>query len=46
MSFAKCAALMTIGLNPSPRHGGTDTPELLYELWPGIAARGYVLQPA
>ena len=40
------AAARAIGLNPSPRHGGTETPELLYELWPGIAAPGYVLQPA
>ena len=40
------AAARALGLNPSPRHGGTDQPELLYELWPGVAAPGYVLQPA
>jgi hypothetical protein len=40
------AAARAIGLNPSPRHGGTETPELLYELWPGIAAPGYELQHA
>ena len=40
------AAARAIGINLSPRHGGTDTPELLYELWPGVAAPGYVLQPA
>jgi hypothetical protein len=40
------AAARAIGLNPSPRHGGTEQPELLYELWPGVAAPGYVLQPA
>jgi hypothetical protein len=40
------AAARAIGLNPSPRNGGTETPELLYELWPGIAAPGYVVQPA
>ena len=40
------AAARALGLNPSPRHGGTDSPELLYELWPGIAAPGFVLQPA
>ena len=40
------AAARAIGLPPSPRHGGTETPELLYELWPGVAAPGYVLQPA
>lgn len=40
------AAARALGLNPSPRHGGTENQELLYELWPGIAAPGYVLQPA
>ena len=40
------AAARAIGLPPSPRHGGTEAPELLYELWPGVAAPGYVLQPA
>jgi hypothetical protein len=40
------AAARAIGLNPSPRHGGTEQPELFYELWPGVAAPGYVLQPA
>jgi hypothetical protein len=40
------AAARAIGLNPSPRNGGTEQPELFYELWPGVAAPGYVLQPA
>lgn len=40
------AAARVLGLNPSPRHGGTEQQELLYELWPGIAAPGFVLQPA
>ena len=40
------AAARAVGLNPSPRHGGTETPELFYELWPDIAAPGYELQPA
>jgi len=26
--------------------GGTEKPEVLYELWPGVAAPGFVLQPA
>jgi hypothetical protein len=40
------AAARAIGLPPSPRSGGTDKPEVLYELWPGTAAPGFVLQPA
>jgi hypothetical protein len=40
------AAARTIGLPSSPRHGGTDKPELLYELWPGVPASGFVLQSA
>ncbi len=30
----------------SPRDGGVDGPEVLYELWPGIAVPGFTLQPA
>lgn len=40
------AAARALGLDPSPRHGGTEHPELFYELWPGIAAPGFVLQHA
>ncbi len=40
------AAARVIGMNPSPRNGGTEKPEVLYELWPGVAAVGFVLQPA
>jgi len=40
------AAARAIGLRSSPRDGGTEKPELQYELWPGIAAPGYELQPA
>ncbi|MEK6336827.1 MAG: hypothetical protein AABM67_18020 [Acidobacteriota bacterium] len=40
------AAARALGLNPSPRNGGTESPEIFYELWPGVAAPGYVLQPA
>lgn len=40
------AAARAIGLRPSPRDGGTETPEIFYELWPGIAAPGFTLQPA
>ncbi len=40
------AAARAIGVPSSPRTGGTEKPEILYELWPGIAAPGFVLQPA
>ncbi len=40
------AAAREIGLPSSPRSGGTDKPEIFYELWPGVAAPGFVLQPA
>lgn len=40
------AAARAVGIPESPRRGGIDGPEVLYELWPGIAAPGHVLQPA
>jgi hypothetical protein len=40
------AAARAVGLPSSPRNGGTENQEVLYELWPGVAAPGYVLQPA
>jgi hypothetical protein len=40
------AAARAIGLPSSPRTGGTEKPDILYELWPGVAAPGFVLQPA
>lgn len=40
------AAARAVGLRSSPRNGGISTPEVQYELWPGVAAPGYVLQPA
>lgn len=40
------AAARSLGINPSPRIGGREVPDVFYELWPGIAAPGYVLQPA
>lgn len=40
------AAARAIGLPSSPRSGGTEMQEVLYELWPGIAAPGFVLQRA
>ncbi|HYV05620.1 MAG TPA: hypothetical protein VFB82_13590, partial [Blastocatellia bacterium] len=40
------AAARAVGLRSSPRDGGTERPEILYELWPGVAAPGFVLQPA
>ena len=40
------AAARALGMNPSPRTGGVDSPEVLYEVWPGLAAPGFELQPA
>lgn len=40
------AAARAVGLPSSPRHGGTGRPEVLYELWPGVPAPGFVLQHA
>lgn len=40
------AAAKALGINSSPRHGGTDDPNVLYELWPGVPAPGYVLIPS
>jgi hypothetical protein len=40
------AAARAVGLPASPRSGGTVKPEVLYELWPGKAAPGFVLQAA
>lgn len=35
-----------LGIPSSPKKGGLETAELLYELWPGQPAPGYELQPA
>jgi len=40
------AAARALGLPFSPRNGGTEKPDVLYQLWPGVAAPGFVLQPA
>jgi len=40
------AAARALGINPSPRNGGLSSREVEYEIWPGQAADGYVLQPA
>jgi len=40
------AAARAIGMPSSPRAGGTEHAEVLYELWPGKPANGFVLQPA
>lgn len=40
------AAARAIGVNPNPRTGGTNAPEILYELWPGVPAEGFSLQAA
>jgi hypothetical protein len=40
------AAARSVGLPASPRNGGTEQPVIQYELWPGQADPGYVLEPA
>jgi hypothetical protein len=40
------AAARALGINPSPRNGGLGKSEVFYELWPGQAAQGFVLQPS
>jgi len=40
------AAARAVGISPSPRNGGTETPEVQYQLWPDVPAPGFVLQPA
>ncbi|NTU54243.1 MAG: hypothetical protein HGA97_11235 [Chlorobiaceae bacterium] len=39
------AAARALGISSNPRHGGREQADVLYELWPGIAAEGYTLQP-
>lgn len=39
-------AARAVGIPPSPRTGGREAADVLYELWPGVAAPGFVLQPA
>ncbi|MCF1442011.1 septal ring lytic transglycosylase RlpA family protein [Ralstonia nicotianae] len=38
------AAARALGINSSPRNGGMEAHECLYEIWPGVAAPGFVLQ--
>jgi hypothetical protein len=38
------AAARAVGIPPSPRSGGRSVADVLYELWPGVAAPGFVLQ--
>ncbi len=40
------AAARAVGMPSSPRTGGTTLADVLYELWPGQPADGFVLQPA
>jgi Fungal chitosanase of glycosyl hydrolase group 75 len=39
------AAAAKLGIPTSPRDGGVDGADVLYEVWPGVATPGYVLQP-
>jgi len=38
------AAARAVGIPSSPKNGGLIKAEVLYELWPGVAAPGFVLQ--
>jgi hypothetical protein len=38
------AAARALGMPSSPRNGGVEKPEVLYEIFPGVAAAGFVLQ--
>jgi len=40
------AAARAIGMPSSPRNGGVTGAEVSYELWPGVPALGFELQPA
>lgn len=40
------AAAEALGMPSSPRHGARETPDVDYELWPGIPAPGFELQRA
>jgi hypothetical protein len=40
------AAARALGIPESPRHGGREQRDVLYELWPGEAVPGYELQPS
>lgn len=36
----------TLGMDSSPRTGGVSAAEVTYEIWPGVAAKNYTLQPS
>ncbi|MDN2702048.1 glycoside hydrolase family 75 protein [Janthinobacterium sp. SUN100] len=40
------AAARALHINASPRSGGVSSTDVFFELWPGIAAPGYMLQPS
>jgi hypothetical protein len=40
------AAARALGMPSSPRNGGVEHSDVFYELWPGVAAPGFVLQPS
>lgn len=43
---ASMACAREFGVDPSPKHGGTEKLRFTYTFWPGEAAPGYELQPA
>lgn len=40
------ACALALGIDPSPVSGGMDEHRCFYEIWPGVAAPGYHLQPS
>lgn len=43
---ASIAVAKALGIDSNGRRGGVDAPEVTYIVWPGVAAKGYELQPA
>jgi hypothetical protein len=42
---ASIACAQEFGVDPSPKHGGTDEKRFTYTFWAGQAATGFELQP-
>lgn len=43
---ASIAAAKALGVSSDPKKGGSSQKRFLYELWPGVAAEGFKLQPS
>lgn len=42
---ASIACARYFGVPSSPKNGGTDEKRFIYQFWPGVAAKGFELQP-